>query len=136
MSDTAHESQQQRSRRVLTLIQDWKVPPAAQPRVLGLPDSVRYRHLERYRDTMPLPDDEQVQVRIDHLLGIDEALYTTFPRNPTMGPLWMRSKCRHFGGRKPMDILLEDGLDGLIAIRSHLDCAYEWELDEKKNQQA
>lgn len=134
MPDTAATAtQQRRSQQVLDLIEDWKVPHAAQPTLLGLPADVRYRHLARYRDT-PLPDNADTKARIDHLLGIAEALFTTFPRNPNMGPLWMRSKCRQFGGRRPVELLIEDGIDGLEAVRSHLDCAYAWHQDEQNHQ--
>ena len=133
MSDFDHETQQRRTREVLNIIAEWKIPPAEQPGLLGLPEDVRYRHLDRYRGDDPLPDEEEIQLRIDHLLGIADALYTTYPRNPNMGPLWMSSGCRQFGGRKPMAILLEDGIAGLEQVRSHLDCSYEWEQDEKRH---
>lgn len=133
MSDFDHETQQRRTREVLHIIAEWKVPSAAQPGLLGLPEDVRYRHLDRYRGDEPLPDETDIQQRIDHLLGIADALHTTYPRNPNMGPLWLSSGCRQFGGRKPMAILLEDGLAGLEQVRSHLDCSYEWEQDEKKH---
>ena len=128
-----HETQQNRTREVLNIIAEWKVPSAAQPGLLGLPEDMRYRHLDRYRGDDPLPDEEDIQLRIDHLLGIADALYTTYPRNPNMGPLWMNNGCRQFGGRKPMAIMLEDGVAGLEQVRSHLDCSYEWEQDEKKH---
>lgn len=135
MPDPDHETHLLRGREVLKILDNWKVPTAAQPAVLGLPEDVRYRHLDRYRGDTPLPDDELTLLRIDHLLGIDEALHTTYPMNPNMGPLWMVTKCRQFGGRKPMTIIVEDGLEGLEMVRSHLDCSYEWEQDEKKHRQ-
>lgn len=133
MPESATDTKQRRTREVLAIIEDWHIPHAEQPALLGLPDSVRYRHLDRYRSDTPLPDDPETEQRIDHLLGIAEALFTTFPRNPRMAPVWMRSKCRQFGGRRPMDLLTEDGLEGLEAVRSHLDCAYEWHQDSLKN---
>ena len=133
MSDLDHETQQRRTREVLNIIAEWKIPPTDQPGLLGLPEDVRYRHLDRYRGDVPLPDEADIQLRIEHLLGIADALHTTYPRNPNMGPLWMRSGCRQFGGRKPMAILLEDGIAGLEQVRSHLDCSYEWEQDEKRH---
>ena len=135
MPDLDHETLLRRSREVLNILAEWKIPAAEQPALLGLPEDVRYRHLDRYRGDTPLPDEPGVQQRVDHLLGIAEALHTTYPRNPNMGPLWMKSGCRQFGGRKPMAILIEDGIAGLETVRSHLDCAYEWEQDENKHRQ-
>ena len=131
MTELTLEDRLRQTREVLDLLDDWNIPHSAQPELLGLPSSVRYRHFQGFRSDTPLPDEPDVQQRIQHLLGIAEALFTTYPMNPNMAPLWMRTGNRQFGGRKPMDILTEDGLAGLEQLRCHLDCAYEWEQDEK-----
>jgi len=133
MSDADQDARLRRTHEVLDVLAQWRFPSSEQPALLGLPSDVRHRHLDRYRGDAPLPNEPDIQLRIDHLLGIAEALHTTYPRNPNMGPLWMKTGCRQFGGRQPMAILIEDGLEGMETLRSHLDCSYEWEQDEKKN---
>jgi hypothetical protein len=74
-----------------------------------------------------LPDDPGVAEHLEHLMGIADALRTTYPRNENMGARWMRSPCRQFGGRTPVAVMVEGGTAGLIAVRSHLDCSYAWD---------
>lgn len=33
-----------------------------------------------------------------------------------------------YDGRAQLAALLEDGLPGFFAIRTHLDCAYDWDI--------
>ena len=33
---------------------------------------------------------------------------------------------RLFDQRTPLDVMLEDGLSGVVAVRVQLDCAYDW----------
>jgi Antitoxin Xre/MbcA/ParS C-terminal toxin-binding domain len=52
---------------------------------------------------------------------------TTKPRH------WLKRRNRRFGNRRPLEIMLEDGINGVLAIRTHLDCAYDWHRDDQKN---
>ena len=36
--------------------------------------------------------------------------------------------------RTPLATMLEDGLQGIIAVRKHLDCAYDWYVDTRENE--
>ncbi len=114
----------------MRLLDDWNVSASDIITLLGLPEKFRTRHLERYRNKTPLPDDPIVMQRVEHLAGIADALRTTFPRNATMGPIWLRKPHRRFSNHAPLDIMLRD-LNGLIAIRAELDCAYAWQRSEQ-----
>jgi hypothetical protein len=37
-----------------------------------------------------------------------------------------RRNNHRFDNRTPLVAMLEDGLDGIMAVRMHLDCAYDW----------
>jgi hypothetical protein len=82
--------------------------------------------LRRYRDDTPFPDIKTVNDRIGHILGIADALRTSWPHNPSMGLIWMKQKNSRFDKRRPVNIMTEDGLDGIVQIRCHLDCSYDW----------
>jgi hypothetical protein len=120
-------------RMVVNLLDDWGINASDQISILALPDSTRTRMLRRYHEDTPLPDDPDVMKRVEHLMGIAEALRTTFPRNAQIGLLWLKQPCRRLRRRRPMDIMLEDGLSGLITVRSHLDCSFAWRESERKN---
>ncbi|HLO27512.1 MAG TPA: antitoxin Xre/MbcA/ParS toxin-binding domain-containing protein, partial [Anaerolineales bacterium] len=62
--------------------------------------------------------------RIEHLVGIADALRTSYPRNAYMASIWMNRINHRFDNRTPLAAMLEDGLNGIIAVRTHLDCAY------------
>jgi hypothetical protein len=113
---------------IMALLEDWGVKPADQVALLGLPDGTPTRKLRRFHDETPLPDEPRVREHVGHLMEIADALRTTYPRNDRMGVRWMHRPSRHFAGRAPLAVMAEDGLRGLIAVRSHLDCTFAWDL--------
>ncbi|MCK5091375.1 MAG: DUF2384 domain-containing protein, partial [Gammaproteobacteria bacterium] len=78
----------------------------------------------------PLPDKANIMERVVHVLGIDDALRTTFPRNHKMGAHWLRKPHRRFNRRTPLSVILQDGLNGLISVRADVDCAFAWSKSE------
>lgn len=114
------------ARAVMTILDNWGLNAAQQVTLLNLPDKTPTRMLRRYRDDTPLPDTREVNERVEHIIGIVDALRTTYPHNPSMGQVWMKQKNKRFSRRAPVHVMVEDGLDGLVAVRSHLDCAYDW----------
>ena len=112
------------TRYVMGLLESWELNAAQQVDILALPDGTRTRVLRSFRDDMPLPDTDDVNKRIEHLLAIDDALHTTYPHSDKMGALWMRRTHRRFKQRTPMNTIIEDGLQGLVSVRMHLDCSW------------
>lgn len=121
------------TRLVIALLDDWGVAAADQLRLLALPEGTRAGMVRQYRNGAPFPESAGVMERIEHLVGIADALRTSFPRNAGMGALWMNRPHRWFDGRTPLTAMLEDGLDGVIAVRTHLDCAYDWNLSGSRS---
>ncbi len=116
---------------IIDILDNWKVKAADQITILDLPKGTKHRALRRYHENTPLPDDSNVMGRVEHLLGIADALRTTYPRNYEMGVYWINRPHRHFENRSPLEAMIEDGLDGLMSVRVHLDCAYAWSLTDK-----
>jgi hypothetical protein len=118
--------------QVMELFEQWRVPLDDQHALLGLPDSIRKRHLYRFAEDQPLPDDEQVMQRAEHMMGIADALRTYFPNSVHARSRFMRAHSKKFSKRVPLQIMVEDGVSGLIRIRAHLDCTYAWDLSGSK----
>ena len=118
---------------VMSLLEDWKVRATDQIRLLALPDQLKSRQLRQYHQGTPFPDSEFLDVRIEHLAGIADALRTTYPRNVQMGTFWLHKKNTRFNNRSPISVMVEDGLNGVQTIRAHLDCAWDWHMDSKKS---
>ena len=120
-------------RLVIHTLDDWGLKASDQASILALPKGTPTRMLRRYVDDTPLPDDPDVLKHVEHLLGIADALRTTFPRNASIGLHWMKQPCKRLRRRRPLEIILEDGLSGLITVRTHLDCAFAWRESERKS---
>lgn len=120
------------TRSVMHILDDWGLSASEQIGLLALPAGTRTRALRRYREDTPFPDSDAVMERIDHIVGIYDALRTSYPHNPQMGTYYMQKPHRRFDGRAPLQAMLEDGLDGLVAVRCHFDCAYDWHLDRTR----
>jgi len=120
-------------RMVVNMMDDWGIRASDQIVILALPDGTPPRTLRRYQDETPLPDNPDVLKRVEHLMGIADALRTTFPRNARIGILWLKQPCKRLRRRRPLDIMVEDGLSGLITVRTHLDCSFAWRESERKD---
>lgn len=112
------------TRYVMGLLESWELNAAQQVDTLGLPDGTRTRVLRSYRDDTQLPDTDDVNKRVEHILAIDAALHTTYPHSEQMGAMWMRRAHRRFKQRSPVQAIVEDGLQGLVAVRMDLDCSW------------
>jgi hypothetical protein len=128
MTATNPEQNLLRTQKVMTALDEWGLSGEQILAVLDLPKTERSRHLAKYRKDTPFPDDEKVAARVAFLLGIIDALRTTYPRNLQMGARWMASPHVRLNNRCPLQAMLEDGETGVVAVLSELDCAYAWEL--------
>jgi hypothetical protein len=114
------------ARGIMSILDKWGLSATEQVKLLNLPEKIPTRMLRRFRDDTPFPDIKEVNERLEHIIGIVDALRTTYPHNPSMGLIWMKQKNKRFQRRAPVSVMVEDGLDGIIAVRSHLDCAFDW----------
>ncbi len=121
-----------RTQKVMSAVDEWGLTGEQILALLDFPENVRSRHLQKYRKDTPFPDDENVNCRVVILLGIIDALRTTYPRNLQMGARWMAAPHVRLKNRCPLQAMLEDGENGVVAVLSELDCAYAWELSGSK----
>ena len=128
MTVTSPEQDLLRTLKVMNALDEWGLSGEQILAVLDLPKTERSRHLTKYRKDTPFPDDEKVASRVTFLLGIIDALRTTYPRNLQMGARWMAAPHVRLNNRCPLQAMLEDGETGVVAVLSELDCAYAWEL--------
>ena len=132
MSAVNLQQQLLRTQKVMSALDEWGLSGEQMLAVLDFPATERSRHLARYRKDAPFPDDEKVVSRVTFLLGIIDALRTTYPRNLQMGAHWMAKPHVRLNNRCPIQAMLEDGEVGVVAVLSELDCAYAWELSGSK----
>ena len=112
-------------------LDEWKISAEAMLCVLGLPEEVRPRHMQQYRQgDKAFPQTEDIMHRIDHLVGIADALRTTFPFSSQMRVMWLQKPHRRFQKRSPLAVMLDEGTDGLMKVRIEVDCAYGYHISE------
>ncbi len=126
------EQQLIRTLKVMSALDEWGLSGEQILAVLDFPKTERSRHLAKYRKDTPFPDDDNVICRVKILLGIIDALRTTYPRNLQMGAHWMAAPHVRLKNRCPLQAMLEDGETGVVAVLSELDCTYAWELSGSK----
>jgi hypothetical protein len=131
-SNLSPEQQLLRTQKVMNALDDWGLTGEQILVMLDFPKTERSRHLAKYRKDTPFPDDEKVSSRVIYLLGIIDALRTTYPRNLQMGARWMAAPHVRLQNRCPLQAMLEDGENGVVAVLSELDCVYAWELSGSK----
>ena len=114
------------TRRVIDMLDDWGLDDSQQVQILGLPEETRSRQIRKFRNETPFPEDANLMERIEHLVGIADALRTSYPTNAAGGSMWMNRRNSRFQDRTPLAAMLEDGMRSIVAIRIHLDCSYDW----------
>ena len=113
--------------RTMEILDSWGLSSGEIISLIALPEKTPSRALRRYRDNTAFPVSEELEERIDHIIGITDALRTSYPHNPHMGKMWMRQKSKKLNNQIPLQIIVEGGLEGIIEIRKHLDCSYDWQ---------
>jgi len=113
----------------MDIMDNWKLSGEQILAVLALPKKVKIRHLGQFRQSHGFPDLPEVNERVSHIFGIANALRTSYPTNPQMGNFWLKQRSSRFQNRSPIQIIIEDDLEGLIRIRKYLDCSYDWYSD-------
>ncbi len=116
------------TQKIMQSLDDWGLSPSQQIAILDLPSDIRSRKLRAFHEETPLPHTPEVEFRALRLLGIIDALRTTYPKNNTMGSRWMAMPHRRFQNRPPLQVMLEDGSTGVNAVLAELDCTYAWDL--------
>jgi hypothetical protein len=118
------------AKSIMYLLDEWGLSSQEKINLLAIPGSVRSRTVGQFYSGKALPDDPEVMNRVEHIVGIADALRTSYPRNGSMPAYWLNQNNKLFGDRTPLNCMLEDGLDGIVAVRVHLDCAYDWEISD------
>lgn len=131
MSDMNKEEQLSLTQAIMSILDSWGLSAEAQMTLLDLPQGTPTRALRKYREHTPFPNDVAVMQRLEQIIGIADALRTSYPHNPAMGTLWLQQSNARFQNRAPLAVMVDDGMEGLLAVRMHLDCSYDWHLDNQ-----
>lgn len=126
MNNMTHDEQITVTVGIMEILDSWKMSAAEIISLLDLPEKTPTRALRKYRDSTPFPVSASLVERIEHIIGITDALRTSYPHNPQMGQMWIRQRSKKLNNQIPLQIIIEEGLQGIIEVRKHLDCSYDW----------
>ena len=111
---------------VMQVLDSWNLTTEQTVKVLGLSSQTKKRQLDKYRTLKAFPKDEAIIKRLSHVVGISDALRTTFPRNINMSEKWMKTQHRRFNNETPLSVILDQGINGLCKVSAELDCTFAW----------
>lgn len=118
------------SGKVVSYLDSWQLSAEEMLSILGVSD-IKPRHLPQYRKMeKAFEQTDEVMQRIDHVVGIADALRTTFPHSDTMRLRWLRQPHRRFRKKTPLSVILNTGMNGLLRVRVEVDCAYGYAIND------
>ncbi len=116
---------------VMEILHNWKLNSDQIWHILGLEGTAPKRDFRRFRDNLKsLPYSEKIAIRIEHIIGINAAMRTSYPFNAEICASWLRQPHRRFAKATPLEVIMKQDIDGLTRIRVELDCAYGWAMSE------
>jgi hypothetical protein len=125
---------------VMIYLDGWKLSAEQMLALLGLEGAAKKRNLQSYRmGEKAFPETKDIMVRLDHVIGIADALRTTFPFSDKMRLMWLRKPHRRFKKNTPLAVIMADDTpNGLLKVRMEVDCAYGYAISEamRENQQS
>ena len=127
--EMSHEECVELARSIMVILDGWGLNAKQLSELLALPKGTPTRALRRYREDTPFPNDATLYQRVEHIIGIAEALRTSYPHNPPMAALWMKQANKRFHGISPIRKIVTEGLEGLLEVRGHIDCSYDWHIN-------
>lgn len=123
----SNEDMVQITKAVIAYLDEWRLSPEQMIEVLGLPEGTKPRHIQQYRNhDKAFPQTEEVMTRIEHISGIADALRTTFPFSQQMRHMWLFKPHRRFRKKRPIEVIFNEGIHGLMRVRVEVDCTYGW----------
>jgi hypothetical protein len=111
---------------LMQILENWCLSDGEQLELLKQ-ENIKPRHLYQYRKGDKLFDfsDDFVE-RSQMILGIYDALGTTYPTNKDYGPIWLRREQKKFKGKTPIELMLS-GKAGMKRVWYFLDCTQSWQ---------
>jgi uncharacterized protein (DUF2384 family) len=105
---------------VLALFRRWGLEESQKLSLLGLSPRNKKR-LEAHKKGRPLEPDPETLGRASGLLAIHQHLADRFPGDDdSRAYTWVASPQPAFGDRRPLDIMLEEGVPGIRRVLEHL----------------
>ncbi len=114
------EDRMRLAKMVTRLLEHWKVDQSTAAALLGLSENSRTA-ISRYRKGAALPDSRDLLDRVGNLFGIHKSLRLLYPQNWELAYHWPTARNKTLDNLTPVEIMVEQGLPGIAAMRGYLD---------------
>ena len=114
------------ARTLLKILRNWGLTTEQQIKLLGLPEDTRSRAINKFAQGTPFPDDYESLMRANYLLPIQNAVDSLFPHNATAANYWMTTPSQYFANHTPLDIMLNEGIEGMKRVLNYLNGVEDW----------
>ncbi len=137
-ADYSNEERQFLTQGVMTYLDSWEFSNEQIITVLGLEDEIKNRHLQAFRNgNQTFASSDKLMARVEHIIGIADALRTQFPYSEQMRLMWFKKPHRRFGRKTPLQVMLDNqSTDGLLKVRMEVDCNYAYAISEAMREQS
>lgn len=105
---------------VTQLFDHWQLDGSTAAALLGLSENSRTA-MAGYRKGKPLPDNRDLLDRVGNLFGIHKSLRLLYPHNRELVYAWPTARNQRLDNLTPVEIMVEQGLPGIVAMRGYLD---------------
>jgi len=108
------------------IIEHWNLSDKEQIALLCMAKSIKARYLYLYKRGQKSFDfSENSFHRAEIIVGIYNALSTTYPTNSEYASIWLKRPARKFKHKAPLEIMLS-GEVGMNRVWNFLDCTQSW----------
>lgn len=122
----SHDERSHLARALMHLFDQWDLDLEQRVALLDLPDDTKTRTLTRYRNGEPIPEGGDLLVRAKYLLGIQHSLEIALPMNAAIIQAWPTTENSSLQNRRPLDVMLEHGVDGMKQVYDLLTANEDW----------
>jgi hypothetical protein len=112
---------QQQIQLMMRLFEHWKLNVEQQRILLGLPPNLEKRTNNYVILAQCVPKCRDIQDRICHLLNIHKLLSRAYVFHKELAYSWMTTDNADFEYKRPLDIIVKEGLVGLVKVRIYLE---------------
>lgn len=110
------------AKTVMKLLDLWMLGSEDQAALLGIASGNR-AVLDRYRQGEPIGASSEQFERVLFLLEIHKNLRILLGNDQTLAGRWITSRNRAFNNTTPVEVIKEQGLNGLLMVRDYLERA-------------
>ena len=115
------------SSSLMAIFEDWKLSDKEQINLLALPQSFKTCHLYSYHNgDKVFHYTSYILARAEALIGIYNALGTTYPTHRAYGTIWLKRPVKKFNHKTPLELMLSGDV-GIKRVWHFLDCTQSWQ---------